>query len=74
MLSALKRKRIPLNQNECTADFRIGVPFEQNLQDAFRAIVHKENLPSRHLCERLGFQLSGSFAEVEKDFVEYRLG
>ena len=43
-------------------------------QDAFRAIVHKENLPSRHLCERLGFQLSGSFAEVEKDFVEYKLG
>ena len=43
-------------------------------QDAFRAIVHKENLPSRHLCERLGFQLSGSFAEVEKDFVEYRVG
>lgn len=26
------RKRVPLNQNECTADFRIGVPFEQNLQ------------------------------------------
>ena len=29
--TALSRKRIPLNQNECTADFRIGVPFEQNL-------------------------------------------
>jgi DNA-directed RNA polymerase specialized sigma24 family protein len=27
----LSRKRVPLNQNECTADFRIGVPFEQNL-------------------------------------------
>ena len=26
------RKHVPLNQNECTADFRIGVPFEQNLQ------------------------------------------
>ena len=26
------RKRVQLNQNECTADFRIGVPFEQNLQ------------------------------------------
>ena len=25
------RKRVPLNQNECTADFRIGVPFGQNL-------------------------------------------
>ena len=30
--TVLSRKRIPLNQNECTADFRIGVPFEQNLQ------------------------------------------
>lgn len=28
----MSRKRVPLNQNECTADFRIGVPFEQNLQ------------------------------------------
>ena len=28
----MSRKRIPLNQNECTDDFRIGVPFEQNLQ------------------------------------------
>ena len=27
----LSRKRVPLNQNECTADFGIGVPFEQNL-------------------------------------------
>ena len=30
--TALSRKRVPLNQNECTDDFRIGVPFEQNLQ------------------------------------------
>ena len=28
----LSRKRIPLNQNGCTADFRMSVPFEQNLQ------------------------------------------
>ena len=27
----MSRKRVPLNQNECTANFRIGVPFEQNL-------------------------------------------
>ena len=27
----MSRKRVPLNQNECTADFRIGVPFKQNL-------------------------------------------
>lgn len=29
--TALSRKRVPLNQNECTADFRISVPFGQNL-------------------------------------------
>ena len=29
----MSRKRIPLNQNGCTANFRIGVPFEQNLQE-----------------------------------------
>lgn len=29
----MSRKRVPLNQNECTADFGIGVPFEQNLHD-----------------------------------------
>ena len=27
----MSRKRIPLNQNGCTANFRIGVPFGQNL-------------------------------------------
>ena len=27
----LSRKRVPLNQNECTANFRTSVPFEQNL-------------------------------------------
>lgn len=35
--TALSRKRIPLNQNGCTANFRIGVPFEQNLQYFFEA-------------------------------------
>ena len=33
--TVLSRKRVPLNQNECTADFRIGVPFEQNLHTDF---------------------------------------
>ena len=36
----MSRKRVPLNQNECTADFRIGVPFEQNLQEK-RKIIDK---------------------------------
>lgn len=37
--TVLSRKRVPLNQNECTADFRIGVPFEQNLHvgDLYRS-------------------------------------
>ena len=35
----MSRKRVPLNQNECTADFRIGVPFEQNLQSEFMILV-----------------------------------
>ena len=38
----MSRKRIPLNQNGCTANFRIGVPFEQNLQcnsrDTFKTL------------------------------------
>lgn len=34
----LSRKRIPLNQNGCTADFRMSVPFEQNLHSLEKAI------------------------------------
>ena len=34
----LSRKRIPLNQNGCTADFRMSVPFEQNLQRSLSRI------------------------------------
>ena len=37
--TVLSRKRVPLNQNECTADFRIGVPFEQNLQHIFLSFI-----------------------------------
>jgi len=37
--TALSRKRIPLNQNGCTANFRIGVPFEQNLQQEAGSVV-----------------------------------
>ena len=34
----MSRKHIPLNQNRCTADFRIGVPFEQNLQETSKQL------------------------------------
>ena len=47
--TALSRKRVPLNQNECTADFRIGVPFEQNLQ----AIDAKEIREPQFLKENI---------------------
>ena len=40
----MSRKRIPLNQNGCTANFRIGVPFEQNLQEGYIS-VRSTNLP-----------------------------
>jgi len=39
--TVLSRKRVPLNQNECTADFRIGVPFEQNLQEFLLRLLNK---------------------------------
>lgn len=42
--TALSRKRIPLNQNGCTANFRIGVPFEQNLQKKNRNEKEKVKL------------------------------
>ena len=35
----MSRKRVPLNQNECTADFGIGVPFEQNLHNGYMGYV-----------------------------------
>lgn len=45
--TALSRKRVPLNQNECTDDFRIGVPFEQNLHtnviENYNEIANKMN-------------------------------
>ncbi len=41
--TVLSRKRVPLNQNECTADFRIGVPFEQNLQDRIKELSEEDD-------------------------------
>lgn len=51
--TVLSRKRVPLNQNECTADFRIGVPFEQNLH-ALRWCVEKpDKRKSRKMTNKL---------------------
>ena len=43
----MSRKRIPLNQNGCTANFRIGVPFGQNLQSAIN--INKNNFQNEVL-------------------------
>ena len=37
----MSRKRVPLNQNGCTVDFRIGVPFEQNLHFTLLEILQE---------------------------------
>jgi len=47
----LSRKRVPLNQNECTADFGIGVPFEQNLQLLRFGFELIEYIASLYNCE-----------------------
>lgn len=40
---------------------------------AYRAIVHKDNAPSGHLCERLGFCLNETAADTEEGYVEYQI-
>ena len=47
--TVLSRKRVPLNQNECTADFRIGVPFEQNLQMSISDMERDPNIVKKNL-------------------------
>ena len=67
MLSALKRKRIPLNQNECTADFRIGVPFKQNLHSWG---IDKFDLANADVTVKYG-KLSVKCGKVEVDTADY---
>lgn len=57
--TVLSRKRVPLNQNECTADFRIGVPFEQNLQ---LISTHLLSL-AEDFCDRYIFLYDGRIVE-----------
>lgn len=52
--TALSRKRIPLNQNGCTANFRIGVPFEQNLQALLGPQVGYQLGRAKEICEPKG--------------------
>ena len=61
--TALSRKRVPLNQNECTDDFRIGVPFEQNLH----SMCNDDENDNRF------YEPIGRFPEIEEDEPAYRL-
>ena len=49
----LSRKRIPLNQNKCTADFRMSVPFEQNLHLLIMFAVIESNGISVNAAESI---------------------
>lgn len=44
---------------------------EELEQTSFRAVVHRDNEPSRHLCEKLGFQKKESAEETQ--YLEYRM-
>ena len=68
----MSRKRVPLNQNECTDDFRIGVLFEQNLQ-AIESVLKKE-IQLSFIDEKLfyecrkeewSYDLTGQFADFD---------
>lgn len=71
--TVLSRKRVPLNQNECTADFGIGVPFEQNLQVMFDTIHHiaiigSDYEKSKHFyVDLLGFEVIRENYRKERD-------
>lgn len=70
----MSRKRIPLNQNGCTANFRIGVPFEQNLHARRWSRIFK-------ICKKYlthiqnsvfeGELSKGQLAQLQKELKEY---
>ena len=79
----MSRKRIPLNQNGCTANFRIGVPFEQNLQvgndffgDQLRAAIKEAGIDDIGLCtdEKIHTTLAmvHTYPDGDRDFSFYR--
>ena len=65
----MSRKRVSLNQNECTADFRIGVPFEQNLQSDLRN--YNEVLKNCHKGEPVYLTKNGRGRFVVMDIEDY---
>ena len=64
----LSRKRVPLNQNECTANFRTSVPFEQNLQFISRPALNHYLIT---LEKELGFPL---FKRIQKKMIPTEAG
>ena len=72
----MSRKRVPLNQNECTDDFRIGVPFEQNLQEcSLQSIADAlalNPIKVRKLLITAGVYESEVAEKVKNTFEEYR--
>lgn len=46
---------------------------EELEQASFRAIVHRENMASRQLCEKLGFRIEEGIQTSKEAYLEYRL-
>ena len=63
--TVLSRKRVPLNQNECTADFRIGVPFEQNLHDSL-ILRYKLHITDNKMTIQLDEDIANTYKTVQK--------
>lgn len=70
----MSRKRVPLNQNECTANFRIGVPFEQNLQFAALDENHSSQVYSLYEIRREDNERVNNTAAYDKQYLEGRYG
>ena len=62
----MSRKRVPLNQNECTDDFRIDVPFEQNLQSSSALATIQEKLEEVNNINTTTLALKGVSKLIQK--------
>ena len=62
----MSRKRIPLNQNGCTANFRIGVPFGQNLQGLLKLAEKYSDALLEAACKKaLSYTASPSYKSIK---------
>ena len=70
--TVLSRKRVPLNQNECTADFRIGVPFEQNLHEKVKEKVFaKIECVQNKQKYKINIVKNNIFTKLDKGYIMY---